>query len=157
MRILATAALASLVLAGCQSAPPKEKNPEKEPVSDTLAQASGWQASTLSEQSIRKISALNVKYQQCLQEETDAHANLAADPRAIGDSILRRCEDTLNGIQSVMEAEGVPDAISARYLRKNRSQGAQKVMRVVQFVQAQRAAEQGEASRPQPATDPAPR
>jgi hypothetical protein len=142
MRILAIAALASLVLAGCQSAPPKDKKPEKEPVSDTLAQTGEWQASALSEQSIRKINALNVKYQQCLQEETDAQANLAADPRAIGDSILHRCEETLNGIRSVMEAEGVPDAISARYLRKNRSQGAQNVMRAVQFVQARRAAEQ---------------
>lgn len=141
MRIFVTVLLASLVLSGCQSAPPKEKKPDKEPVSDTLTQAGEWQGSSLSEHSIRRINELNVKYRRCLQAETDARAALADDPRAIGDLILRRCEDTLGEIQAALEAEGVPNPIAARYVRKNRSQGAQNVMRVVQFVQAQRAAE----------------
>lgn len=154
MRIFVTVLLASLVLSGCQSAPPKEKKPDKEPVSDTLTHTGEWQGSSLSEQSIRRINELNVKYRRCLQAETDARAATADDPRAIGDLILRQCEDTLGEIQAALEAEGVPNTVAARYVRKNRSQGAQNVMRVVQFVQAQRAADHEETLRSRHAADP---
>lgn len=148
MRLPATALLASLMLIGCQSAPPKE-----EPVSDTLAQKGEWQASTLPAATVAKINATNLDYQQCLSAEVDAQAAQVADPRAIGDSILRHCEDRLKPIKTALDEQGVPAAISERYIRKNRSQGAQKVMRAVQFVHAQRAAEQEEA-RQQAATTP---
>jgi len=132
-----TLVLTGVLMAGCQSAPVESQ----------------WKPSTLSEQTIAKVNAAVRDYQKCLNDETLARVNDQADSRAIADTILRRCEHKLAPIKAAYDAENVPASISERYMRKNRSQGAQSVLRFVMAVQAMRSAEAAEA---QPGAQQAP-
>jgi len=123
------------VLAGCQSTP---NSPPGDP--DPAA----WQASTLSEQTIARANEAVKVYERCLNTEALASVRHRGDPRVVADQVLRACEQHLEGIRTAYSAEGVPDAVSERYMRKTRSRGAQSLMRFVQAVEAQRAAEEAE-------------
>lgn len=112
---------------------------------DAGGEAQGqWQESTLSRETIAKANASVKDYQQCLNTETQAHINDRLDSRDIANGVLKVCEDKLSGIMSAFDAEGVPEVVSQRYMRKNRSQGAQNVLRYVMSVQAVRAGEAAE-------------
>ena len=126
--------LTGVLIAGCQSAPVK----------------SDWKPSTLSAQTIAKANGAVRKYHQCLNDETLALADDRADPRAIADEILKRCEHKLMPIKAAFDAEQVPASISERYLRKTRSQGAQSVLRYVMAVHAVRSANEAEAQSAHP-------
>jgi hypothetical protein len=121
--------LAGVLISGCQSAPVESK----------------WKPSTLSDQTIAKANAAVRDYQKCLNDETLARVNDQLDPRVVADTILQRCEYKLAPIKAAYDAENVPASISERYMRKNRSQGAQSVLRFVMAVQAMRASEASEA------------
>lgn len=129
--------LTGVLIVGCQSAPAESQ----------------WKPSTLSEQTIAKANAAVRGYQKCLNDQTFALVNERADPRAIADTILRRCEHKLAPIKAAYDAEHVPPSISERYMRKNRSQGAQSVLRFVMAVQAMRSTEAADA-RPAPQQAP---
>lgn len=136
MKTYLTALVAASCLSACGSTPvAPEEAAEK---ADTQGQ---WQASTLSQQTIAKANAAVKGYQQCLNTETMAHVNDPFDSRVIADRILKQCETRLSGIKEAFDTEGVPAVISERYMRKNRSQGAQSVLRYVMSVQAMRAGE----------------
>jgi hypothetical protein len=130
------------LLSACGSAPINEK--DKEPA------AGEWQVSTLSERTIAKANAAVRDYQTCLNETAMRRAADRGDPRAVADAILRACENRLAGVKTAYDAENVPPAISERYLRKTRSQGAQSLLRYVMAVHAMRAAEEEEAAKNHP-------
>lgn len=121
--------LTGFLFAGCQSAPVESQ----------------WKPSTLSEQTIAKANSAVRDYQNCLNDETTARVNDQADPRAIADAILKQCESRLMPIKTAFDAEKVPTVISERYMRKNRSQGAQSILRFVEAVQAMRSGEEARA------------
>jgi len=126
--------LTGLLIAACQSAPVK----------------SDWQPSTLREETIAKANSAVRNYHQCLNDETLALADDPADPRAIADLILKRCEDKMMPIKAAFDAEQVPASITERYMRKTRSQGAQSVLRYVMAVHAVRSANEAEAQKSNP-------
>jgi hypothetical protein len=119
-------ALTGFLIAGCQSAPIDDE----------------WKPSTLSEETIAKANAAVRDYQKCLNDETLARINDQVDPRAIADAILKQCEYKLAPIKTAYDAENVPVSISERYLRKNRSRGAQSVLRFVMAAQAMRSTDE---------------
>lgn len=131
--------LACALLVGCGSTPVTEKP------AAAAEQKSQWQASTLSQQTIDKANAVVQDYRLCLSDETKARINDQGDSRAIADLILRQCEPRLTPVKTLFDAEQVPAEISERYLRKNRSHGAQFVLRTVMAAQAMRAGEEEEA------------
>ncbi len=142
-KTLLLAISAGLILVGCESKPEAEK-----PATDTAPSTQidqEWHPSTLSEQTIAKANAAVTDYRKCLGEEIKARAEDRADPREIANSILKNCENRLPAIKSAFDAENVPAAISERYLRKTRSQGAQSVLRTVMGVHAERAGQEEEA------------
>lgn len=132
MKFALILALAGFLVAGCQSAPVERE----------------WKPSTLSEQTIAKAQAATVEYQKCLDAETKKWLKKQGDPRAITNAILQQCENKLLPIKTAFDAENVPASISERYMRRNRSQGAQAVLRFVEAVYAMRSAEQ--AATPEP-------
>lgn len=121
-----------LWLAGCQSV--VRERPE-------AVDPAAWQASTLSEQTIGRANAAVQEYQRCLNAEALAGIDRMGDPRPLADQVLHACEDRLAEIRSAHEGAGVPAGITERYLRQTRSRGAQSLMRHLQAVAAQRAAE----------------
>ncbi len=128
---------AGLLLGGCQSAPVVEPAPTE--------QSGEWKPSTLSENTIAAANAAVLDYRTCLAKEADAKAMARNDPREITNAVLKVCENRLSAIKSAYDSEQVPAAISERYMRKTRSQGAQAVLRSVMAFHAMRAAEEEEA------------
>ncbi|MBS1212462.1 MAG: hypothetical protein H6R26_1078 [Proteobacteria bacterium] len=130
------ALVAAACLSACGSAPVADKQAAEKASGDGQ-----WHASTLSDETIAKANATVKDYQKCLNTETVARINDPLDCRVIADQILKACEPKLTGIKDAYGAEGVPDSLSERYMRKTRSQGAQSVLRYVMAVQAMRAGE----------------
>lgn len=143
MKRYPVAGLACLLLAGCQSAPVAEKDGKNAAQPEQIEQV--WRPSTLSEQTIANAKAASMEYRKCLVRETTARNKEIGDPLAIANTILKSCEDLLPAIKTAYDAENVPAEISERDIRKNRSQGAQMVLRSVMAVQAQHAADEEEA------------
>jgi hypothetical protein len=133
-----------LILVGCQSKLEAEK-PPADPVQSTPADQQ-WHPSTLSDQTIATANAAVLDYRKCLASETKATARDRGDPRVIANSILKSCESRLSAIKTAFDGENVPAAISERYQRKTRSQGAQSVLRTVMGIHAERAGEEAEAA-----------
>jgi hypothetical protein len=148
MKTLLLAIAAGLILVGCQPTPEAEKSPTDPSQSAQTDQE--WHPSTLSEQTIAKANAAVLDYRKCLGEETKAKAEERGDPREIANTILKNCENRLMAIKTAFDAENVPAVISARYLRKTRSQGAQSVLRTVMGIHAERAGEEAEAAANKP-------
>lgn len=136
MKIHPMALTAALCLSACSTTPTPEVKPD-----DSPSAGGEWQASTLSPETIAKANAAVKDYQLCLNRETLTHINDPLDGRVIADGVLRVCENKLSGIKEAFDQEGVPAVISERYMRKNRSQGAQGVLRYVLSMQAARAGE----------------
>lgn len=129
MRALLCLILAGITLMACQS-------PEKK-----TEQATAWQPSTLSEETLGKVQDGLRVYQRCVNDETRTHLDDRMDSRRITDLILQNCEDKLSAIKATFDAENVPDSISERYLRSKRSHAAQQILRVVMANQAVRSSE----------------
>ncbi|WP_045224889.1 hypothetical protein [Methyloterricola oryzae] len=136
MKMHLLALMAVLGLSACSTDPKPEVKAQTEAPTDGQ-----WHASTLSPDTIAKANAAVKDYQSCLNRETLTHVNDPLDCRVIADGVLKVCESKLSGIKDAFEKEGVPDSISQRYMRKNRSQGAQEVLRYVMSVQAARVGE----------------
>ncbi len=134
--VLACLTAAILMSAGCDQSTPKDEKA----AAPSESTDQGWQASTLSEDTIAKANAAVLDYRQCLAKQTGAKAFGEGDSRSIANEILKACEDRLGAIKTAFDAEQVPASISERYIRKTRSQGVQTVMLSVQSAQAQRAA-----------------
>ncbi|QFY42934.1 hypothetical protein F6R98_10185 [Candidatus Methylospira mobilis] len=105
------------------------------------ATADSWSESTLSEKTQQQIQTEALNYQKCLNQQLMAGFPTETDPRAVTDTILRRCEEQLIPIKKTFDAEKVPDEISNRYLRQKRTQGARNVLKFVMSAQAVKAAE----------------
>jgi hypothetical protein len=135
MNLHAILLISGLFLAGCQSAADKKADSASTQTSDT------WNESTLSEQTQQKIQAEALNYQKCLNQQLMTGFPTNVDPRAVTDTILRRCEEHLIPIKTAFDAEKIPDDISNRYLRQKRTQGARNVLKFVMSAQAAQAAE----------------
>ncbi|NJD08628.1 MAG: hypothetical protein FIA97_19370 [Methylococcaceae bacterium] len=98
----------------------------------------------MSEQTIARANDAVRQYERCLNSEAWAGVKQQGDPRALGDRILHACESHLEGIKTAYADEKVPDSVTERYMRKTRSRGAQSLMRFLQAVAAQRAAQEAE-------------
>ncbi len=142
-KTLLLAISSGLILVGCDSKPEAGKPPTDPAQSTQIDQE--WRPSTLSGETIAKANAAVMDYRKCLAEETEARAENRADPRDIANTILKNCENRLPAIKTAFDAENVPAAISERYMRKTRSQGAQSILRTVMGVHAERAGEEEEA------------
>jgi hypothetical protein len=147
MKFQALWMLAALLLAACQSSQEAPKPTANKPELEAEAEGEkAWQPSSLSEQTIERVGAIATDYQKCLNGEIMAGAAASnADPRAVTDTVLRKCEAKLGPMKAAFDAEKVPDDLSNRYLRKTRTQGARNVLKFVMSAQALRAAD--EASR----------
>lgn len=129
MRFALSLLAAGMALAACQSPPPKPPDSSQT-----------WQPSTLKEETMNQVHAGLRVYELCVNDETKKHINDKEDSRRITDLILKNCEDKLQAVKAPLDAEQVPDAASERFLRRQRSQVAQQVLRVVMATQAVRSA-----------------
>ncbi len=105
------------------------------------AEGGAWEPSTLNPATLDKVHGALKVYQQCANDQTQAHLNDKMDSRKVTDLILKACEDKLTPVKTAFDAEKVPAEISERYMRAKRSQAAQQILRVVMATQAVQSAE----------------
>jgi hypothetical protein len=99
-----------------------------------------WQATTLSDSSIKNIQQAKYKYLQCITGEVQKKDYAQMDTRAATDKIIQQCEKPLADIRGVFTAEKVPESIADRYLKRTRTQTARKVLEQMMYAAAEREA-----------------
>lgn len=134
MRLPIMALLTGLSLSACQSAV-KPEEPSQE-----------WRPSAISDGTKGKFYAKTQVYEQCLSGEMQAHVNDKDDSRRITDLILRNCEDKLAEAKAVLTGEGVPEQSAEMFVKRRRSQAAQKILPEMMAIQAVRSANERPAT-----------
>lgn len=102
--------------------------------------AEEWQATTLSEESIKNIQQAKYKYLQCINGEAQKKDYAEMDTRAATDKIIQQCEKPLTDIRTVFIAAKVPESIADRYLKRTRTQTMRKVLEQMMYAAAEREA-----------------
>ncbi len=100
-----------------------------------------WQGTTLSDATLQKVQLALVGYQQCVNEDTQAHINDKMDSRALTDAVLKRCEEKLGAVKTAFDQEKVPAEISERYMRSRRTHAARNILKTIMGIQAMRSVE----------------
>lgn len=120
-------------LAGCST------TTEKNPVGAQAAteQTKSWHPSTLSEQTRETAMKTSRDYFSCIDHELGHYLYRGGDSRHESQALLRRCEERLEPIRRAFAAEGVPERIINRYLKRKRTQAARYVLRNVLSMEAQ--------------------
>lgn len=101
-----------------------------------------WQATTLSESSIKNIQQAKYKYLECIGAEVPKKDYVGMDTRLATDKIIQQCEKPLADIRTVFIAEKVPEGMADRYLKRTRTQTARKVLEQMMYAAAAREAHQ---------------
>jgi hypothetical protein len=94
----------------------------------------------MSEKTTTTTREAKLAYDRCLGTQLQTAVASEADSRAVADGVLKACEDQLSPIRAAFAAEKVPDSITDRYLRQQRSRAAQSVLREIMGAQAVRQA-----------------
>ncbi len=101
-------------------------------------QSNQWQATTLSDTTIKQVQQAKYKYMQCITREMQNAAYVGMDSRTATDKVMKKCESSLSNIRTVFSAEKVPATISDRYLKKTRTETARKILQQLMFAEAAR-------------------
>lgn len=97
-----------------------------------------WKNTTLSDENIDHIQKAKYQYMQCITDEVQKKTYAKMDSRVATDQILKKCEDALSHIRTVLSKEKVPDPMTDRYLKKTRTQTARKVLEQLMYAEAAR-------------------
>ncbi len=98
-----------------------------------------WQASTLSDETIRKVQTETTEYHRCLGVEVSQFQKTQLDSRDATSLILKKCELKLLPIRDAFLAEKVEVAAIDHFLMRKRHQAVRKVLQAMMFAESQRA------------------
>jgi len=101
-----------------------------------------WHATTLSEETIKKIQHAQFNYKKCVTDEMQKKGYLKIESRSATDAIIKQCEDVLSQMRKVYIDADVPVGIADRHLKKMRTDITRRVLKQLMFAEASRAAGQ---------------
>ena len=115
-------------------------------VSSSLAYATDakneWHATSLSEETIKKIQQAQFNYKKCVTDEMQKKGYLKIESRSATDAIIKQCEDVLSQMRQVYIDAEVPEVIADRHLKKMRTDITHRVLKQLMFAEAARASGQ---------------
>ena len=115
-------------------------------VSSSLAYATDakneWHATSLSEETIKKIQQAQFNYKKCVTDEMQKKGYLKIESRSATDAIIKQCEDVLSQMRQVYSDAKVPEVIADRHLKKMRTDITRRVLKQLMFAEAARASGQ---------------
>lgn len=97
-----------------------------------------WQATTLTETTIKTIQQSQIKYKQCVSDEMHKKGYAKIESRSATDAIIKKCETTLSEIRQVYLEAKVPSVIADRHLKKMRMTISRRVLKQLMFAEAAR-------------------
>lgn len=95
-----------------------------------------WKATTLSEETIKKIQQAQFNYKNCVTKEMQKKGYLKIESRAATDAIIKQCEKVLSNIRETYIAAEVPGVIADRHLKKMRMTITRRVLKQMMFAEA---------------------
>jgi hypothetical protein len=115
-------------------------------ISSTLVMAedkkSEWNATTLTEATIKKIQSSQYEYKKCVMLEMQKKGYAKIESRSATDAIVKQCEKVLAHMRKVYLDVKVPAVIADRHLKKMRMTMTRRVLKQMMFAEAARKAGQ---------------
>lgn len=121
-------------------------------ISSTLAMAedakktkkdnSEWNATTLTDETIKKIQQSQYDYKKCVMVESQKKGYAKIESRTATGAIIKQCEKVLSGMRKVYLDVKVPGVIADRHLKKMRITMTRRVLKQMMFAEAARKAGQ---------------
>ena len=103
---------------------------------------SEWNATALTDDTIKKIQSAQVEYKQCVAAEMQKPGYAKIESRSSTDAIIKQCENVLSKMRQVYIEVKVPVVIADRHLKKMRTDIARRVLKQLMFAEASRKAGQ---------------
>ena len=103
---------------------------------------SEWNATALTEDTIKKIQLAQVEYKQCVADEMQKPGYAKIEARSSTDAIIKQCEKVLTKMRQVYVDVKVPGIVADRHLKKMRTDITRRVLKQLMFAEASRKAGQ---------------
>jgi hypothetical protein len=103
---------------------------------------SEWNATTLTEATIKKIQSSQYEYKKCVMLEMQKKGYAKIESRSATDAIVKQCEKVLSHMRKVYLDVKVPAVIADRHLKKMRMTMTRRVLKQMMFAEAARKAGQ---------------
>lgn len=103
---------------------------------------SEWKATSLTEDTIKKIQQSQVEYKQCVADEMQKPGYAKIESRSATDAIIKQCEKVLSKMRQVYVDVKVPGIVADRHLKKMRTDITRRVLQQLMFAEASRKAGQ---------------
>lgn len=101
-----------------------------------------WNATSLTEETIKKIQQSQFEYKQCVGKEMQKPGYAKIESRSATDAIIKQCESILSKMRQVYLDVKVPSVIADRHLKKMRIDITRRVLKQLMFAEASRQAGQ---------------
>ena len=101
-----------------------------------------WNATALTDDTIKKIQSAQVEYKQCVADEMQKPGYAKIESRSSTDAIIKQCEKVLSKMRQVYADVKVPGIIADRHLKKMRTDITRRVLKQLMFAEASRKAGQ---------------
>lgn len=95
-----------------------------------------WQATSLTEVTIKKIQQAQFQYKKCVADEMQKIGYSKIESRNATNAIIKQCEKALAGMRQVYLDEKVPGVIADRHLKKMRTDISRRVLKQLMFADA---------------------
>lgn len=102
--------------------------------------ATEWNATSLSEDTIKKIQQAQYQYKKCVTEEMQKMGYSKIDSRSATEAITKQCEKVLSEMRQVYLNVKMPGEVADRHLRKMRTEMTRRVLKQLMFAEASRKA-----------------
>lgn len=100
--------------------------------------AEEWEATTISDATIKKIQASEYDYKKCVSDEMQKETYQKQESRQATEIIVKQCENVLAKMREVYIGEKIPDVIADRHLKQMRLKTTRSVLQNLMFNEAAR-------------------
>lgn len=100
--------------------------------------ADEWEATTISDATIKKIQESEYLYKKCVSDEMQKEPYQKQESRQATEVIVKQCENVLSKMRDVYVAEKIPEVIADRHLKQMRLKTTRSVLQNLMFNEAAR-------------------
>ncbi len=123
---------------------PADGNPAGSNPADAKPAAEEWNATSLSDDVIKKIQQAQYTYKKCVVDAMRKPETAKLESRNATDFVIKSCEPTLAEIRKTYTDAQVPGVIADRHLKKLRIQVTRNVLQELMYAEAAKKAGQPE-------------